>query len=248
MYSVGTIATNQICPQTKATSPFTIASGQTVKVQPGCQIQTMDHVITAEDSDDFEIQTTWLDWTMTLAQLFDHEDTEQLMHLVKQIRSTISGTFDASELLQRLDALNEPFQSHHWLFSSPAAMIGIVLIIALISFVVYKKCFPKSPHKQTDSSTPSAPPPSDLQSQELAMLRDLYNYNNRPGTNPAAIPQNQPGQQKPIQLPKSITIINSLYKGGEQKISFSIFTKFLISRSFHSFTQIAHFTNTTHTS
>ena len=146
---------------------------------------------------------------MTLAQLFDHEDTEQLMHLIKQIRSTISGTFDASELLQRLDALNEPFQSHHWLFSSPAAMIGIVLIIALISFVVYKKCFPKSPHEQTDSSTPSAPPPSDLQSQELAMLRDLYNNNNRPRTNPAAIPQNQPGQQKPIQLPKSITIINS---------------------------------------
>jgi len=51
-----------------------------------------------------------LDWTMTLAQLFDHEDTEQLMQMVKEIRSTISGTFDASELLQRLDALNKPFQ------------------------------------------------------------------------------------------------------------------------------------------
>jgi hypothetical protein len=116
VYSVGTIATNQICPKTKINSPVTIASGQTVKVQPGCQIQTMDHIITAEDSDDFEIRTTWLDWTMTLAQLFDHEDTEQLMHLAKQIKSTISGTFDASELLQWLDALNEPFQSHHWLF------------------------------------------------------------------------------------------------------------------------------------
>jgi hypothetical protein len=53
VYSVGTIATNQICPKTKITSPVTIASGQTVKVQPGCQIQMMDHVITAEDSDDF---------------------------------------------------------------------------------------------------------------------------------------------------------------------------------------------------
>jgi len=146
---------------------------------------------------------------MTLAQLFDHEDTEQLMHLVKQIRSTISGMFDASELLQRLDALNEPFQSHHWLFSLPAALIGMVLIIALISFVIYKKCFPKSPLTQTDFSTPSAPPPTDSQSQELAMLRDLYNYNNRPGTNPAAMPHNQPAPQKPIQLPKSITIINS---------------------------------------
>jgi hypothetical protein len=88
-------------------------------------------------------------------------------------------------------------------------MIGMVLIIALISFMGYKKCFPKSTLTQTDFSTPSAPPPTDAQSQELAMLRDLYNYNNHPGTNPAAIPQNQPGQQKPIKLPKSITIINS---------------------------------------
>jgi len=92
VYSVRTIATNQICPKTKITSPVTILSGQAVTVQPGCHIQTMDHIITAEDSDDFEIRTTWLDWTMTLAQLFDHEDTEQLLQLVNQIRSTVSGT------------------------------------------------------------------------------------------------------------------------------------------------------------
>jgi len=123
------IATNQYCPKTGISSPVTIASGKTVKVQPGCQIPTMEHVITAEDSDNFEIKTTWLDWTMTLAQLFDHEDTEQLMQMVKEIRSTISGTFDASELLQRLDALYKPFQSNHWLFSSPAGMIGTVLLL-----------------------------------------------------------------------------------------------------------------------
>ena len=86
---------------------------------------------------------------MTLAQLFDHEDTEQLMQLVKQIRSTISGTFDACELLQQLDSLNQPFQSRHWLFSSPAAMIGTVLVIALVSFGIYTKCCPKSPPTQT---------------------------------------------------------------------------------------------------
>ena len=131
----------------------------------------MEHVITAKDSDDFEIKTTWLDWTMTLAQLFDHEDTEQLMQTVKEIRYTISGTFDASELLQRLDALNKPFQSNHWLFSSPAGMIGTVILIALVSFVIYKKCGPKSPITQSVSSSPSAPPPpTDVYMQELAML------------------------------------------------------------------------------
>ncbi len=170
----------------------------------------MEHVITAEDSDDFEIKTTWLDWTMTLAQLFDHEDTELLMQTVKEIRSTISGTFDASELLQRLDALNKPFQSHHWLFSSPAGMIGIVILIALVSFVVYKKCGPKSTLTQTVSSSPSAPPPpTDVYMQELAMLREYYNYNNWPGTNPGAVKANQPAPPQPIQPPKSITIINS---------------------------------------
>ncbi len=210
IYSVGTIATNQYCPKTGISSPVTIASGKTVKVQPGCQIPTMEHVITAEDSDDFEIKTTRLDWTMTLAQLFDHEDTEQLMQMVKEIRSTISGTFDATELLQRLYALNKPFQANHWLFSSPAGMIGTVLLIALVSFIIYKKCCPKSPITQTFSSSPSAPPPpTDVYMQELAMLWDFYNYTNRLGTNPGAIKTNQPGPLQSVQPQKSITIINS---------------------------------------
>jgi hypothetical protein len=211
VYSVGTITTNHYCPKTEVSTPLTIASGKTVRVQPGCLIQTMDQVITAEDSDDFEIKTTWLDWALTLAQLFDHEDTEQLMQTVKEIRSTISGTFDASELLQRLDSLNKPFQSHHWLFSSPAGMIGTVIIIALVSFIVYKKCCPKSSSKNTDISSPSAPPPpTDVYMQELAMLRDFYNYTKRPGTNSGSIPRiAPPPQQKQPQLQKSITIINS---------------------------------------
>jgi hypothetical protein len=79
VYSVGMIATNQVCPKAKTTSPFTISSGQTISVQPGCHIPTMDHVITAYDSDDFNIHSTWLDWTMTLGQLFDHQDTEQIL-------------------------------------------------------------------------------------------------------------------------------------------------------------------------
>jgi len=225
VYSVGTIATNHYCPKTGVSTPLTIASGHTVRVQPGCLIQTMDHVITAEDSDEFEIKTTWLDWTMTLAQLFDHEDTEQLMNIIRDIRSTISGTFDASELLQRLESLNKPFQSHHWLFSSPAAMIAILLLIALVYFIAYKKCCRKSSHSQTDKTSPSAtlPPPSDVFMEELATLRDYYQYMNRPGTHPRSIPVNKPPpsqnfnipQQNQIALPnqvavpKAITFINS---------------------------------------
>ncbi len=107
--------------------------------------------------------------------------------------------------------MNKPFQSHPWLFSSPAGMIGTVLLIALVSFVVYKKCCPKSSSPNTDISSPSAPPPpTDVYMQELAMHRDFYNYANRPGTNPGSILQIlPPPQQEQPQLPKSITIINS---------------------------------------
>jgi hypothetical protein len=42
----------------------------------------MDHIITADDSSEMEIHSTWLDWTMTLSQLFNHEDSEQRLRLL----------------------------------------------------------------------------------------------------------------------------------------------------------------------
>ncbi len=174
-----------------------ISPGQSITVQPGCHIQTMDHIITTEDSDNFEIRSIWLDWTMTLAQLFDHEDTEQLLQLVNQIRSTVSRTFDASELLQLLDSLNKPFQSNHWLFSSPAAMIGTVCIIALISFGIYSKCCSKSPPTNTVSTLPSAPPQTVAAPQPAP--QPVHN----------TFPLKYTPYNKAAPAPKSITIINS---------------------------------------
>jgi hypothetical protein len=104
----------------------------------------MDHLITADESEDMEVHCTWLDWTLTLSQLFDHTDTERITNAVHKIRHTMTGSFDASELLQHLDKLNEPFQSSHWVFSSPAAMIGIAFIILLLSFTIWKKVLYKA--------------------------------------------------------------------------------------------------------
>jgi hypothetical protein len=39
----------------------------------------------ADDSNDVKIHSTWFDWTMTLAQLFDHNDSKQNTQLVTQI-------------------------------------------------------------------------------------------------------------------------------------------------------------------
>jgi hypothetical protein len=73
---------------------------------------------------------------MTLSQLFDHTDTEQITNAVHKIRTTMTGSFDASELLQQLEKLDQTFQCSHWVVSSPAAMIGFAFIIALLSFAI----------------------------------------------------------------------------------------------------------------
>ncbi len=72
-------------------------------VQPGCHILTMDHLIMADELEELEVHSTWLDWTMSLSQLFDHNDAEQITSTVHKIRVTMTGSLDASELLQQLD-------------------------------------------------------------------------------------------------------------------------------------------------
>jgi hypothetical protein len=101
------------------------------------------HGSPADESEGMEVHSTWLDWTMSLSQLFDHNDAEQITSMVHKIRDTMTGSFDASERLQQLDQLDKPFQSIHRTFSSPPAMIGIFLLIALLSFTRWKKCCTK---------------------------------------------------------------------------------------------------------
>ncbi len=60
-----------------------------------------------------EVHSTWLDWTMSLPELFDHNDAEQITQVATEIRDTYSGEFDASELIKKLDNIQIPFQSKH---------------------------------------------------------------------------------------------------------------------------------------
>jgi hypothetical protein len=157
VYSIGSIATNQGCPKSKSNTPLTICSGQAITVQSGCHIAKMDHLITADETDDIEVHSAWLDWTMTLSQLFNHDDAEQITKIATEIRDTNTGAFDASELLQRLEHLDEPFQSKHWIFSSPLIMLSFLAIGILLTFFIWKKCCTKS-LTAADLPYPSAPP------------------------------------------------------------------------------------------
>ncbi len=55
VYSIGTISTNQVCPAANDVAAMQIQSGDTIKVKPGCYVRTMDHVISADESETIEI-------------------------------------------------------------------------------------------------------------------------------------------------------------------------------------------------
>jgi len=164
VYSIGTIATNQVCPKTNTLSPLTIKSGQQIKIAPGCNIPTMDHLISADDSEETAILNSWLDWTMSLPELFNHEDTVQLTAMIKDIRKHITGDFDASHLLKLLDNVQKPFSADHWRFSSPAVMLGTALLLAVIASVIWKKCCAQT--SQTAPTIGSQEPQQMVQKQE----------------------------------------------------------------------------------
>jgi hypothetical protein len=100
VYSIGTIVTNQVYPKAGTHSLMTIKSRQSVTVSHRCHIPTMDHLISADKSKDMEIVNSWLDWTMSLSQLFNHNNNKQLTAMITDLRKHINGDFDASQLLK----------------------------------------------------------------------------------------------------------------------------------------------------
>ena len=206
VYSIGTIATNQVCPKTKSTTPLTIHSGQAITVPSGCHIATMDHLITADETDDMEVHSTWLDWTMSLPELFDHNDAEQITQVATEIRDTYSGEFDASELIKRLDNIQIPFQSKHWLFSSPLLIILMLALGILLTFCIWKKFCAKPP--ATELLLPTAPPAAaPAQPQVVQQIVQPAMYPQVP--DPASVQGIPAGVHFKKSPPKSITIINS---------------------------------------
>jgi hypothetical protein len=168
VYSIGTIATNQVCPKAGTLSPLTIKSGQSVTVSHGCHIPTMDHMISADNAEDMAIVNSWLDWTMSLSQLFNHNDNKQLTAMITDLRKYINGNFDASQLLKRLDTVQKPFSADHWRFSSPAAMLGAAILITVIAFAVWKKFCAQPSHTATAPIIP-APMPQQLPQPQIQL-------------------------------------------------------------------------------
>jgi hypothetical protein len=81
-----------------------------------------------------------------LSQLFNHNDNKQRTAMITDLRKHINGDFDASQLLKQLDMVRKPFLADHWQFSSPAAMLGAAILIAVIEFAVWRKCYAQATH------------------------------------------------------------------------------------------------------
>ncbi len=60
----------------------------------------MDHIITADDSEEVEILDKWLDWIWTLPQLFQQPESKLVISAIKRLRTKIASRFDADVLIQ----------------------------------------------------------------------------------------------------------------------------------------------------
>ncbi len=126
---------------------------------------------------------------MSLSQLFNHEDNEQLTAMIMDLRKHINGDFDASQLLKRLDTVQKPFSADHWRFSLPAAMFGVAILIAVVSFVIWKKCCAQaSSTAHTPAPLPAPQPMPHIQSQPQAPMLPQ----NLPSAAPPAYTQQNP--------------------------------------------------------
>jgi hypothetical protein len=172
VYSIAKINTNHVCPKVKSISAIQISSGQTVRVNPSCYIWTMDHIITADDSEELLIHSKWLDWTWTLGQLFQQPENEKVTKAIDWLRERISGKFDAEILINELETMTKEAKEDpltHWIFTTPGAMLGGAILSLLLLFCCWRTC------RTSGNNTypvPSAPPaPTVILNQTVEPIR-----------------------------------------------------------------------------
>ena len=134
---------------------------------------------------------------MSLPELFNHEDTAQLTAMIKDIRQHITGDFDASHLLKQLDHVQKPFSADHWRFSSPAVMLGAALLLAVVAFVVWKKCCAQPLQTAPTAAQPEQQPQAQKQEQPLPQVQVIQHQHPLVTPPPPAYQVQNPVYQAP---------------------------------------------------
>ncbi len=153
VYSVGTINTNEVCPADNDVTEMQIKSGETIRIKPGCYVCTMDHIISADESETIEVKIKTMDWAGDITDLFHYGNQDTIHQVIQGIRTRYNGEFDATIFLDQLDQLKTP--EAHWAFTSPVAMIGAAVCIFTVGLCLWKCCrrSQKAPQPQP-SATP----------------------------------------------------------------------------------------------
>jgi hypothetical protein len=103
VYSISTISTIQVCPAANDVTAMQIQSGDTIKIKPGCYVPTMDHVISANESETIEIDIKTMDWAVKITDLFHYQSKDVIHQAVQGLWNRYNGEFDATVLLDQLD-------------------------------------------------------------------------------------------------------------------------------------------------
>jgi hypothetical protein len=92
-------------PTSNDVTKMQIQSGDTIKVKPGCYVCTMDHVISADESETFEVKIKAMDWPGEITDLIHQGNKEAIHHAVQGLKTRYNGEFNATILLDQLDHL-----------------------------------------------------------------------------------------------------------------------------------------------
>jgi hypothetical protein len=120
----------------------------------------MDHIIMADDSEEIEIHSKWLDWTWTLHQLFQQPENEKVTKAINRLRERISDKFDTKILINKLETMTKEATEeliNHWIFTTPGAMIGGAIISLLLLFCCWRMCRSSGTNAYLAPSVPLAP-------------------------------------------------------------------------------------------
>jgi hypothetical protein len=107
VYSIGTISTNKVCPAANDMTAMQIQSGDTIRIRPGCYVRTMDHVISADESQTIEFTIKTMNWASEITDLFHYKNKDAIHQAVQGLHNQYNGEYDATVLLDQLDQLEQ---------------------------------------------------------------------------------------------------------------------------------------------
>ncbi len=93
---------------------------------------------------------------------FHYENKDAIHQAVQGLRNQYKGKFDAMAFLEQLDQLDQRGQDKspddHWIFTSPAAMIGAAICLLGVGYCFWRCCCRAMATTTVIQPLPSAPP------------------------------------------------------------------------------------------